>query len=330
MKYIPVGYFNNIAFGPETELNLVIDSTANLASTKTLLDTLVSTDLKALLSGFYGSVEKYDEKVRVVENDSERPYQMLTTFNLSSRNSFVFAFIDEASPYGDIYTTANAAVTADVFSLVNKVSSYNAEYRGFIFRVKDMEELLFKESHQLREVLNTVHNNHFPYNETQYFSLQVPETRENQIFNKLDIADDSELTRFADAENTEMTSDTRYKYYGFEILESLNSSIATLNLNNDNSVLMTSLENTLSYDSRSAIANPFNIIGSRIPFTTVGSEKMDLTQIGSRIPFTSRGGLFSQFTEIKSRLTFDMINNALTMHSITNLITYSSTGGTPQ
>ena len=93
MKYIPVGYFNNIAFGPETELNLVIDSTANLASTKTLLDTLVSSDLKALLSGFYGSVEKYDEKVRVVENDSERPYQMLTTFNLSSRNSFVFAFI---------------------------------------------------------------------------------------------------------------------------------------------------------------------------------------------------------------------------------------------
>ena len=62
MKYVPIGYFNNIAFGPETELNLVIDSTANLSDTKTQLDTLISTDLKILLSGkSLDKPKKYDK-----------------------------------------------------------------------------------------------------------------------------------------------------------------------------------------------------------------------------------------------------------------------------
>jgi len=287
MKYIPIGYFNNIAFGPETELNLVIDSTANLAGTKNELDTLVSTDLKTLLLPFYGTEAKYNEKVKVVENDTEQPYSMLTTFNLSSKNSFVFAFIDEATPYGDIYTTTNPTVTSDIYTLVNKVSGYKNEYRGFIFRVKDTGAVTFGESHKLREILNTVRNNHSPYTNTAYNQIQCPITREDQIFNRLDIADVSELTRFAAAGGTIMTNFTRYKYYGFEIIDALNQSVASLNIKNDSSYITSNIESRIVYTNLDAINMPFPILESKILYTSQNGVVSQYTAIGSKILYTN-------------------------------------------
>lgn len=333
MKYIPIGYFNNIAFGPETELNLVIDSTANLADTKTQLDTLVSTDLKTLLLPFYGTEAKYNEKVKVVENDTEQPYSMLTTFNLSSKNCFVFAFIDEATPYGDVYTTANPTVTSDIYTLVNKVSGYKSEYRGFIFRVKDTGDETFGESYKLREILNTVHNNHVPYTNTAYNQIQCPITREDQIFNRLDIASVSELTRFAATDGTIMTNLTRYKYYGFEIIDALNQSVASLNLENDTSYITSSIGSRILYTSQDAFNMPFPILQSSIVYTSVGGTVSRYTIIESSIVYTSEDAIKMPITipNIKSSIVyasqgaFDMPFSILQSR-----IVYTSQGGIAQ
>jgi hypothetical protein len=324
MKYIPIGYFNNIAFGPETELSLVIDSTANLADTKTQLDTLVSTDLKNLLLPFYGTEAKYNEKVKVIENDTERPYSMLTTFNLSSKNSFVFAFIDEATPYGDVYSTANANVTADIYSLVNKVSGYKDEYRGFIFRVKDTDSTLFSESQQLREVLYTVYNSHVPYTDTNFNEIQLPITRENQIFNRLDIATVDELTRYAGATNTVMTNATRYKYYGYEIIKALNDSIVTLNIANDISPLMCQIENIIGYQSQDAFNMPIINIENTIQYLYLNAIDISIPNIGNFINYSSRDGVTSQFTNIQNNISYATQNTALPKINLESVIAYTS------
>ena len=330
MKYVPIGYFNNIAFGPETELNLVIDSTANLSDTKTQLDTLISTDLKILLSGFYGSVAKYESKVKVFENNTERPYSMLTTFNLSSKNSFVFAFIDEATPYGDIYTTTNPTVTSDIYTLVNKVSSYKNEYRGFIFRVKDNADLLFSESQQLREVLYTVYNSHVPYTDTNFNEIQLPITRENKIFNRLDIANVDELTRYAGESNTVMSNSTRYKYYGFEIIDALNNSIGSLNIKNDSSNLMVQIENFINYTSSDAINMPIPTIINFINYTSSDANNLPIPTITNIIDYASVRGEVSEFTGIRNIINYASQNTAITKVNLDSSINYTSLDGTAQ
>jgi hypothetical protein len=331
MKYIPIGYFNNIAFGPETELSLVIDSTSNLADTKTQLDILVSTDLKDLLLPFYGSEAKYEEKVRVIENDTERPYSMLTTFNLSSKNCFVFAFIDEATPYGDIYTTAYPTITADINTLVAKVLSYKNEYRGFIFRIKDTGDDTFGESQKLREILNAVHSSHIPYNNTSYKQIQLPVTREDQIFNRLDIAADSELTRFAAAANTVMVDATRYKYYGYEIVDALNQSIASLNIKNDYSSLISNIESKIPSTSQDAFNMPITNIASKISYNSLRGTVSQFTVIGSKIIFTNQDAFNMILPNISSKISStsqDAFN--ISMTNIASTISYASLNGIAQ
>ena len=302
MKYIPVGYFNNIAFGPETELNLVIDSTANLADTKILLDTLVNADLKDLLLPFYGTEAKYQEKVRVIENDTEQPYSMLTTFNLSSKNSFVFAFIDEATPYGDIYTTENSTVISDINTLVNKVSGYKKEYKGFIFRVKDNGDVTFGESQKLREIINAVHNKHIPYTNTSYNQIQLPVVRENQLFNRLDIADDDELTRFEDLDSTEMETNSRYKYYGYEIIDALNKSVVSLNIENDVSFLMSNINSSITYTIKDAFDMEFPYLKSKIEYLIKDAFNMKFDNLKSSIVYINKTGEISEYTRLQSLL----------------------------
>ena len=331
MKYIPIGYFNNIAFGPESEVNLVIDNTANLASTKTLLDTLVNDDLKTLLLPFYGTEEKYKEKVKVVEDGTEQPYLMLTTFNLSSKNSFVFAFIDEATPYGDIYTTANPTVTSDINTLVNKVSGYKDEYKGFVFRVQNNGASTFGESYKLREVLNAVHNTHIPYTDTSYNQIQLPATRENQLFNRLDIANNSELTRFADLDSTEMETNSRYKYYGYEIIDALNNSVASLNLENDNSFLFSNINTSITRTMETSHEMSFISLASEIDNGALGSFNMSIISIDSRITFALGEGIVTEYTDIQSTIARTIENAfSLAIPELESHLTYSSLGGIAQ
>ena len=309
MNKIPIGYFNNITIGPETQFNLVIDSSTNMAATKNQLDVLVENDLKDLLLPFYNNENNYNQRVRVIEDSSERPYQMMSTFDLSSNNAFVFTFIDEATPYGDIYSTANTNVVDDLTTLVSKVSSYPKEYRGFLFRVST--ESIFGESYKLSEIMYAVYNKHTPYTNTVFNDVQVPKRRENVFVNNYNVADNTFLQDFANLSYTTMTTNTKYKYYGYEIIKALNESIASINLENDSSFLQTQIEN-------------------RIPFTNNGSFDYPIEQIENQIPFVNNGGVISSHTLIENEISFT--NNSsfeYPVEQIENEITFANIGGVP-
>ena len=224
----------------------------------------------------------------------------------------------------NLLPAANANVTADIYSLVNKVSGYKDEYRGFIFRVKDTDSTLFSESQQLREVLYTVYNSHVPYTDTNFNEIQLPLTRENQIFNRLDIASVDELTRYAGVTNTVMTNNTRYKYYGFEIIKALNDSIVTLNIANDISPLMCQIENIIGYESQDAPNMPIINIENTINYISGPAIDMTIPDIGNVITAVSRNGVTNQFTSIENTITYATQNTALTKVVLRSVIEYTS------
>jgi hypothetical protein len=335
MNKIPIGYFNNVAIepetnviGPETQLNLVIDSSVNMADTKDQLDILVENDLKDLLLPFYLTEENYNKGVKVIEDSSERPYQMMGTFDLSSNNAFVFTFIDEATPYGDIYSTANANVIDDLNILVSKVSSYSKEYRGFLFRVST--ESIFGESYKLSEIMYAVYNKHIPYTNTVFNNVQVPKRKENVFVNNYNVADNAFLQDFADSHNTVMTTNTKYKYYGYEIVKALNESIASINLENDSSVLQTQIGNQITFGNNNSFDYPMEQIENQITFGNNNSFDYSIEQIENQITSTNNRGNIYTHTLIGNQITFGNNNSFdYPMEQIENQITFNNNGGVP-
>ncbi|SHG33398.1 hypothetical protein SAMN05444483_10941 [Salegentibacter echinorum] len=139
----------------DTEIYIYFDSSGSMNSTLAPLQTMRNTLLKDALLPLYGDDEdEYDAKVRVIQNPTERTFNMLNIEgDTPTGNVIALVFQDEAQfvyhnigASWDINSPRTVTYDTDISTLRGRVASFPTNYyRGVVFQVDgfdDFEDLI--------------------------------------------------------------------------------------------------------------------------------------------------------------------------------------------
>lgn len=160
----------SILITSDTEITIFFDSSGSMDATLSPLIQMRNTLLKNALLPFYGmNSQLYDQKVKVVSNDSERTFRMLNNLGTAvTGRKLIMVFQDEANPVyhsGTALSPRTSTFETDMAGLRATLASVAPNtFRAMIFQVYRNRD----EGFRFKELMQAVQNGHpsypLPYN----------------------------------------------------------------------------------------------------------------------------------------------------------------------